>query len=169
MTTYAGSEPTWPEVDRRRNGRAQRLGQFLLAKAQWVALFIFVSVLAHGVEAAAIAASNERSKKQLATVYRIQQENRRGVGRIVACTSPGYICKAESDLSVQKALVHIDNGHRIMVCILLIKPPGRDQADIDRCSAQAQRETNERLAEIDRQIEVARRTLPQAPKLKETP
>jgi hypothetical protein len=162
----APSREPWDGKERRSgNGKATRLGQWMLARAPFVAAFIFISVLAHGVEAAAIVSANNRSKKQLAAVERIQQENRRGVFRIVACTTPGFVCKAESDLTVQKALIHIDHGHRVIACLLLIQPPARDEGDAQVCNARAMVETNERLRELDQQIEQARKTLPQEPKL----
>lgn len=71
MTTYNGGEISstqgtegWDGIDRRSSDKAQRLGQFLLERAQWVALFIFVAVLAHGVEAAAITRQARALKKQ---------------------------------------------------------------------------------------------------------
>lgn len=90
----------------------------------------------------------------------LAQTNRRGVDRIVSCTTPGHPCyeesRARTDLLLTDALLRLNQEHLVIECILNELPERRTQATEDACRVEAAAETERLRAQAAERAKAAR-------------
>jgi hypothetical protein len=95
-------------------------------------------------------------------IHDLATNNARGVDRIIDCTTEGQPCyvkqQAAQNLVIADALLQLNEEHIAIECILLTKPGGRVQKDIDDCRAKAKDQTEAARADLRRQLGVTTTT-----------
>lgn len=86
-------------------------------------------------------------------LYFVARDNKRGVDRIVSCTTEGYECyeeqQARTNALVATFLVQLNQEHISLKCLLKVPPaPVRSSDDEAKCDQQAAEETDRILKEL---------------------
>jgi hypothetical protein len=91
----------------------------------------------------------------------IASTNKRGVERIVSCTTPGRMCyedeKARNAVSVVDPLLKLNQEYRVIECLLKLQPtPSIRAANEERCRSMAAVETEKYRQELEQRSRQAR-------------
>lgn len=89
-------------------------------------------------------------------LYQTAQTNRRGVERIVSCTTPGEDCFEDQQVRtndlVGEILIQLNHSHQKIECLLAELPEKRGPEDSQRCHDEATTKTQAELEKLRQQI-----------------